>query len=196
MASTEAKAFAQQLMHSRGREGEPPAGDKQEDGASGLMGAAAQFLGGHGERAEEAGAADKPHDPATGAPLLGMAQRFLGGDEPGVGDKPGGWSAMAGQAAQSFLGHSGEGGAVAGATAEGAGKSDVGLVDKLLGLYAQHQGKQFEGKSEGEYDQLAGLANNVLGTPVGKELLKVCGLLGIDVQGIGLLGFSVLSMPA
>ena len=27
---------------------------------------------------------------------------------------------------------------------------------------------QFEGKSEGEYDQLAGLANNVLGTPVGK----------------------------
>lgn len=134
-------------MHGRGQEGEPPAGDKQEGGCtSGLMGAAAQFLGGHGERAEEAGTADKPSEPATGAPLLGVAQRFLGGEEAGVGDKPGGgWTAMAGQAAQSFLHHGGEGGTVGGATAEGAGKSDAGLVDKLLGLYAQHQGKQVRG---------------------------------------------------
>ncbi len=128
-------------MHSRGQEEEHLAGDKQA-GGGGLMGAAAQFLGGQGERAEEAGVADKPHEPAAGAPMMGMAQRFLGGEEAGAGDKGGaGWGAMAG-AAQSFLGHGGEGGVVGGATAEGAGKSDAGLVDKLLGLYAQHQGKQ------------------------------------------------------
>lgn len=136
-------------MHSRGQEGEPPSGDKQEGGAGGLMGAAAQFLGGHGERPEEAGTADKPAEAAAGAPLLGMAQRYLGGQEAGVGDKPGGWGAMAGQAAQAFLGHGGQEGVVAGATAEGAGKSDAGLVDKLLGLYAQHQGKQARGRGLG-----------------------------------------------
>lgn len=225
-------------MHSRGQEEEGAAGDKQPTTAAGVMGAAAQLLGGGGEVAdsEEAVTGDKPREAAAGAPLMGMVQRFLGGEEPGAGDKPAGWGAMAGQAAQAFLVHGGEGGAVGGATAEGAGKSDVGLVDKLLGLYAQHQGKpvrrggwgaelgsrghervggrrraalpsslcllardssapasppppsfpllhlttpccrlgfpflapQFEGKSEGDYDQLAGLANNVLGTPVGK----------------------------
>jgi hypothetical protein len=30
---------------------------------------------------------------------------------------------------------------------------------------------QFEG-GEGEYDQLAGMAQKVLGTPIGKDLLK------------------------
>lgn len=68
------------------------------------------------------------------------------GHEAGTGDKQAGGTlgAMAMGAAQTWLGGGGGGGAVRGETAEGgAGQADVGLVDELLGLYQQTQGKRW-----------------------------------------------------
>lgn len=111
----QAREYAEKLLAARGGEEAPPAKEKQAREAGWGATAAAlgsQFLGG-GERPAEAGTA---------------------------GDKqPGGAGGLMGTAAHMAQGWlAGGEGAAAG---EGGHKADPGLVDKLLGLYAQTQGK-------------------------------------------------------
>ena len=131
-------------MAGRGGDEAPAAKEKQAGEAGwGATAAAlgAQFLGGGGgeARPEEAGmSGDKQPSGAGG--LMGtaahLAQGFLAGSaKEGAGDGGGGAASVL-TAAQGWLG-GGEGGAAG----EGGHKADPGLVDKLLGMYAQTQGK-------------------------------------------------------
>ena len=45
----------------------------------------------------------------------------------------------------------------------------VSIMPRSLPLTLPPRRPQFEGRSEGEYDQLAGLAHGALGTPIGRE---------------------------
>ena len=133
-------------MAGRGGDEAPAAKEKQAGEAGwGATAAAlgAQFLGGGGgeARPEEAGmAGDKQPSGASG--LMGtaahLAQGYLAGEgsaKEGAGASGGGVASML-TTAQGWLG-GGEGGAAG----EGGHKADPGLVDKLLGMYAQTQGK-------------------------------------------------------
>lgn len=129
-------------MHGRGEE--PAAGEDQEARA-GSWGGMAQLVGeqilGAGEKEGPAGG--KAQEPGL-ATLIG--QQVLGAKEaPAGGEKAAGtdWAGMASGAAASFVGGGGgQGGSVSGATHEGTGTANAGLVDKLLGMYNASTGQQ------------------------------------------------------
>jgi hypothetical protein len=141
--------LAQHFMGGRGEKtqaqgGEALAGDRQE-GGGGLMGAAQSFLGQHmGGETGTTGSQEGASHQTGGGGLAGMAQQFLGGHSgaEGEGAKRGGASGLMGAAAAFMGGGSSEGGAVGASTAEGAGKMDVGIVDKLLSMYSMTHGKK------------------------------------------------------
>ena len=142
----QARKLTEQYM--AGRAAEAPADAPTEKvpapGFGGMaQAAAARFLGADDSAsATAAEGGDKPASAAVGSPLMGMAQHYLSKGEPGTGDKPASGAGGLMSAATALMGGGDGGSVMEGATAEGSGKADAGLVDKLLSLYMQTQGKQ------------------------------------------------------
>ncbi|PSC69675.1 long-chain fatty acyl ligase [Micractinium conductrix] len=154
----QAQKLAEQFMGGgEGKQGEAPVGDRpagaapaSTTGGGGLMsmaqGMATEYFAGQGgNEAKPVGGGPTAAPAGGGSGLMGMAQGLAG---------------------EYFTGS--EGKQVEGSS---GGAMDVGLVDKLLAAFQHKEGKQFQG-TDGEFDQLAGMAHGVLGTPIGRELLK------------------------
>lgn len=141
---------------------EPPAGDKQAGGgglAGMAAGAAQAFLGHGGGGGETVGAAT--HEGA-GAANAGLVDKLVGA-----------WEASSGQKVRPSSGKRGQQGRLWKGLQGGRLQLRPPTAGQpLLSTNNTPRAPQFTG-GEGQIDGLAGMAHNVLGTPIGREVLKV-----------------------